>query len=625
MAELAAINCPDFYDNADSECLIDLKLLKQHTAMKLIVLLLSSILFVSCVSKSNDYTKDDIEPAAEAFLSHGWINKYIDKGQHALFPAPCFQDIKKTVPKKWWRFAIEGLYYQLPEKPDDGSIDTWLTTADSILLDTNVHAFVQLIFGLRLCSSGKYDDALVRLQESYQLSQLSGQLFRANDARRYMARCYLLKGEYPTAVEILNEVFEFLKDKSDHFHEVRKFETMLQLSYVYNSCSEYEKALYWIKKALHYVRQFDHPGQEVIAEESMATIFLNLNMPDSAFLLLKKAQTQRLAFQIKHDTASGQYLLGKTLFMLGRCQEALPMLKRAESGNLENANGLKIAEIKTAIADCMQLLGSSDSAMHYYRQALTLSPVQSDQAKIHRKIAELCARRGQYQQALNHHQMGARCFSDFFSPEKDRALGKIEAYSTLDYPKKRLEKLKKSHNNQRFLLVFLGCSLFIGSGVVLILLRRQHQKRRDLKNQQVVQQQHLERVSASLNQKDAELSEAQHLLALKNQLIQALEQKMGSSTLDAPMRMLTKKDWLAFQQSFETQFPDFIARLRARFVQITSTDIRLFILIKIGLDSRCIAAISGISVESVYRGRTRLRKKLGLDNSENLENFIELF
>ena len=593
--------------------------------MKLIVLLLSSILFVSCVSKSNDYTKDDIEPAAEAFLSHGWINKYIDKGQHALFPAPCFQDIKKTVPKKWWRFAIEGLYYQLPEKPDDGSNDTWLTTADSILLDTNVHAFVQLIFGLRLCSSGKYDDALVRLQESYQLSQLSGQLFRANDARRYMARCYLLKGEYPTAVEILNEVFEFLKDKSDHFHEVRKFETMLQLSYVYNSCSEYEKALYWIKKALHYVRQFDHPGQEVIAEESMATIFLNLNMPDSAFLLLKKAQTQRLAFQIKHDTASGQYLLGKTLFMLGRCQEALPMLKRAESGNLENTNGLKIAEIKTAIADCMQLLGSSDSAMHYYRQALTLSPVQSDQAKIHRKIAGLCARRGQYQQALNHHQMGARCFSDFFSPEKDRALGKIEAYSTLDYPKKRLEKLKKSHNNQRFLLVFLGCSLFIGSGVVLILLRRQHQKRRDLKNQQVVQQQHLERVSASLNQKDAELSEAQHLLALKNQLIQALEQKMGSSTLDAPMRMLTKKDWLTFQQSFETQFPDFIARLRARFVQITSTDIRLFILIKIGLDSRCIAAISGISVESVYRGRTRLRKKLGLDNSENLENFIELF
>jgi DNA-binding CsgD family transcriptional regulator len=91
------------------------------------------------------------------------------------------------------------------------------------------------------------------------------------------------------------------------------------------------------------------------------------------------------------------------------------------------------------------------------------------------------------------------------------------------------------------------------------------------------------------------------------------------------MQMLTKKDWLTFQQSFETQFPDFISRLRARFVQISGTDIRLFILIKIGVDSRSIADISGISVESVYRGRTRLRKKLGLDNSENLETFIELF
>lgn len=593
--------------------------------MKQIVLLLSSILFVSCVSKSNDYTKDDIEPAAEAFLSHGWINKYLDKGQYALFPASCFQDIKKNVPKKWWRFALEGLYYHLPEKPDDGSTDIWLTTADSILLDKNVHGFVQMIFGLRLCSSGKYDDALVRFQESYQLSQLSGQLFRANDARRYMARCYLLKGEYPIAVEILNEVFEFLKDKPDPFHQVRKFETMLQLSYVYNSCSEYEKALDWSKKAFHYVRQFDHPGQEVIVKESMATIFLNLNMPDSAFLLLKEAQTQRLAFQIRHDTASGQYLFGKTLLMLGRCQEALPMLKSAESGNLENANGLKIAEIKTAIADCMQLVGSSDSAMYYYRQALTLSPVQSDKAKIHHKIAELCALRGQYQQALYHHQMGARCFSGFFSPEKDRTLGKIEAYSALDYPKKHIEKLKKNYNNQRLLLVFLGCSMLIGSGVVLILSHRQGQRRRDLKNQQMVLQQHLERVSASLNQKDAELSEAQYFLALKNQLIQALEQKTGSSILDAPARMLTKKDWLTFQQSFETQFPDFISRLRTRFVQISGTEIRLFILIKIGVDSRSIADISGISVESVYRGRTRLRKKLGLDNSENLETFIASF
>jgi tetratricopeptide (TPR) repeat protein/DNA-binding CsgD family transcriptional regulator len=593
--------------------------------MKQIVLLLSSILFVSCVSKSNDYPKDDLEPAAEAFLSHGWINKYLDKGQHALFPASCFQDIKKTVPKKWWRFALEGLYYNLPEKPDDGSTDTWLTTADSILLDKNVHAFVQLVFGSRLCSSGKYDDALVRFQESYQLSQLSGQLFRANDARRYMARCYLLKGEYPIAVEMLNEVFEFLKDKPDPFHQVRKFETMLQLSYVYNSCAEYEKALYWSKKAFHYVREFDHPGQEVIVEERMATIFLNLNMPDSAFLLLKEAQTQRLAFQIKHDTASGQYLFGKTLFMLGRCQEALPMLKRAESGNLENANGLKIAEIKTAIADCMQLLGSSDSAMHYYRQALTLSPVQSNQAKIHHKIAELYSLRGQYQQALYHHQMGTRCFSDFFSPEKDRTLGKIEAYSTLDYQKKHIENLKKNRNNQWFLLVFLGCSLLIGSGFVLILSHRQGQKRRDLENQQVVQQQYLERVSASLNQKDAELSEAQHLLALKSQLIQEKKKKTGSSTLDVPIRILTKKDWLTFQQSFETQFPDFISRLRAGFVLISGTDIRLFILIKIGVDSRSIADISGISVESVYRGRTRLRKKLGLGNSENLETFIALF
>jgi DNA-binding NarL/FixJ family response regulator len=95
--------------------------------------------------------------------------------------------------------------------------------------------------------------------------------------------------------------------------------------------------------------------------------------------------------------------------------------------------------------------------------------------------------------------------------------------------------------------------------------------------------------------------------------------------LGAPLRMLTRKDWLSFQQTFEAQFPAYIYRLKAQFDSVTSNEIRLFILIKIGLDNHSIADISGISIESVYRNRARLRKKLGMDSTENLDKFIVSF
>ena len=595
--------------------------------------LLLYMLLAACNNKQDAPVLDDMEPAAGAFLNNEFLSHYFTNNLHAQAPAYCFQQIQQTVPKKWWRYAVESLYYRLPDKVDDGSNKKWLSTADSLLQDNNVHAFVQMIRGILLCESGKYDDALVCLSESYQLSLLANQPFRANDAKRYMARCYLFKGEYPDAVAVLTSVDAFLQDKPDFVHQVRKFETMLQLATVYHTCTDYHNALYWNKKALTYVRQTgDMAGQKVIVKERIAKVFLNLQQPDSALYYIKKARIQRLTFQIKYDSTSGHYLFGKTLLALGRCKEAMPWLKLAESGNLEKNDGLKIGEIKIAMADCMRAMGVSDSAMYYYQQALALTTDPSAKAKVHHQIAALYEQGSQFQQALHHHQMGNRFFSGFFSTEKDRKLGRLAANHILTQQDSVIEKLKVHHKKQQFLLVFLLGSLLTASGIALFFSRRQRNKRLalikeqgQLKNQHSSQQQQLDMVSLLLSQKEEELSEAQHLLALRNQVIHIQEQKTISTPFGIPLRMLTEKDWFAFRQAFEAQFPTYISRLKAQFDNVTSTDIRLFILIKIGLDSHSIADISGISIESVYRNRTRLRKKLGLDSTENLDGFIEEF
>lgn len=89
--------------------------------------------------------------------------------------------------------------------------------------------------------------------------------------------------------------------------------------------------------------------------------------------------------------------------------------------------------------------------------------------------------------------------------------------------------------------------------------------------------------------------------------------------------MLTDGDWQEFRDNFEQEFLYYISRLKSAFPKITSNEIRLFIFIKVGLESSQIASISGISHEPVYRNRSRLRQKLNLEPDASLEWFVRDF
>ena len=131
-----------------------------------------------------------------------------------------------------------------------------------------------------------------------------------------------------------------------------------------------------------------------------------------------------------------------------------------------------------------------------------------------------------------------------------------------------------------------------------------------------------------MTEKEKEVDALQQLIELKNNLIASLEQKIvppEPDTNERPLRMLTELDWGMFRDSFERQFPGYLQRVKMQFPKITHTEIRLFLFIKVGLDNLEISSISGISLESVYRNRTRLRQKLGLESSENLEQFVSGF
>ena len=81
-------------------------------------------------------------------------------------------------------------------------------------------------------------------------------------------------------------------------------------------------------------------------------------------------------------------------------------------------------------------------------------------------------------------------------------------------------------------------------------------------------------------------------------------------------------NWQEFKLRFTDVNESFYQNLTQNYPQLTQSDHRICALIKLNLSSKDMARLLGISVESVHTTRYRLRKKMGLTRSANLEDFI---
>jgi len=139
--------------------------------------------------------------------------------------------------------------------------------------------------------------------------------------------------------------------------------------------------------------------------------------------------------------------------------------------------------------------------------------------------------------------------------------------------------------------------------------------------------------------KDRELVSTLIQIAQKNEMVLYLRKNLSviRNTLPAPIQkkvtdMLMKIDenqrkqifnWEDFKFHFEKVHQGFFSRLKGKYPGLTPKDQRLCAYIQLGLSTKDIAGLINITTESAEIGRIRLRKKLGLNRSDNLSAFLQ--
>jgi tetratricopeptide (TPR) repeat protein len=145
--------------------------------------------------------------------------------------------------------------------------------------------------------------------------------------------------------------------------------------------------------------------------------------------------------------------------------------------------------------------------------------------------------------------------------------------------------------------------------------------------------------NTALSDLEKKLSELQESIIISTTTASEEKEKMASEASEAfdhsetedfektlyNQRILTQADWSSFKIYFDKAYPGYLLKLRKAYPSLTEAEERLFLFIKLKLTRTEIAAMLGITADSVKKTRARLRKRLELSEDIVLDEFVKTF
>lgn len=140
-----------------------------------------------------------------------------------------------------------------------------------------------------------------------------------------------------------------------------------------------------------------------------------------------------------------------------------------------------------------------------------------------------------------------------------------------------------------------------------------------------------DRLRSELESKNRELATTAMSLINKNELLQGIKNDLlqleDAASRKEVARVIDKNlsnnsDWEFFKEAFNNADKDFLIKMKNKHPELTANDLKFCAYLRLNLSSKEIAPLLNISVRSVEIKRYRLRKKMKLEHSVNLIDYI---
>lgn len=495
----------------------------------------------------------------------------------------------------------------------------------------------QAYLGALYSNLGEYTKSIKHFEKALDIAIKQNSDNKISYISQNLGLCYDANGNLQKGVDMIFDGIKRHIENGDQKATAKAYQHLGRLMIKWHNFKEADNYLH---KALNLHRDQNLPFLETIDYLNLAISKIQQQDRDSSehYLAILKEQSE----SNKVLSAQCSYYLNKSILQLrfdNQPKEALLNIKTAQSlSNKCNSTALNIyvhQMLGEYYLKINSLLLAKDHLIKAWNKHNILVMLQ-DKSDIANALSKTYRRLHQPDSAYHYLQKTDSLNKKIHLREDVLMLYKKDNELTVQLAIQEKEALTKANKilfNRILLIRIFYITLLLALISLLIVYMRKRTKRlkteiytKDseqikLKKQSEIDKSSLKKTQQLINKQENTISE------LKEKLLQPefnikLEEDFNELEALLNSKLTTEEDWDKYLHFFTKKNPYFIPELKNRYPELSRNEIKIFVLVKLGLATREMAGILMISPSSVNTARYRLRKKINLDSSVKLEDTI---
>ncbi len=548
------------------------------------------------------------------------------------------------------------------------------------LSDENNEAKISQNIGLAYLQANQYDSSEVYLQQAYKSYVNLNEPKNIAYCHTNLGLLYYFKSEYATALNHYNrasEIYKEIDDPVNHanllnriamtywllgindkaitfaLESVKEREKIAKpdnlatgynnIGAIYKDLGEDEKALDYFRRALSIYQQAGDSMGIPSALTNIGSIYSQDNNPDSVLFYYEKSLMISDAVGDEFQSAKTRHNIGLVFKEHAQLDTALVYIQDYLNycSQIGNNEGIAIASLN--LGRIFMEMENYEETESYLIQSVSLADSLDLLPTLRSAYAALSKLReieGNNKDALEYYQLSSQLNDSIFNIEKAKAISEMETKYETEKKEQENILLKKDielEKRKSSYLVIVTIVLLL-AGVVSIALF--YFIRKNALSKKKLAELESEKLEEKVAHQKRELASSTLTLSRNLEFINSLIEDIGILTefVDndkayASINRIVKKleqqnsdkCWEEFETRFQEIHRNFYKKLHDSFPGLTTNDVKLCALLKMGMNTKEICSVTFQNVRAVEAARLRLRKKLRLEKRVSLASFLQKF
>ena len=546
-------------------------------------------------------------------------------------------------------FGSAGLFSQNQNnekyRKDSIAIETQLDSIEKYI-NFNEHqtAYKFTLEGLERFSNTSYKIGKIKLLERaasincHYEYKLDSSVFYLNEMRKLsteigfkkgllwyentLGRIYYLQKDFSNASKFFNSAYKQSVELND---SVGMADILATLSYIQIINKEYDSAKQSIHKALDITKYYSMARTDIMLYDRMGRIFQETKQYDSSIHYYKKALETSESIESRQGILTSEFNI-------------------AYINYLQKTN----VDIEKLLKEIMQKTKAEGFLRLYIGAGYFLADVYEEKKE--------------FEKALINYKMIREFEDSLIGNERVREVVERESSFYLNQKEVENQQLMKDAEirelalrNRKIIIYFTAFTLIISILFLWNIYKKYkvikdnietirnkdriifEQEKALIQNEKEIVEQKLELQNKELSSKLMKIYQHQEiienitteLVGIKNELNSTSKgSKEASGKVQNIINQISTSNneqlWSEFEATFNETNPDYLKRLSEKFPELTPNDLKLCIFLNMNLRTKEISVITQQNIKTIEVARTRLRKKLGLDNTTtNISAFLK--